>query len=90
MSLRDRLVNFLENQNLELIKELKDDTPLIGSGFLDSLALFNLATWIEQEIDSNVSLMDFDLEKEWYTISDILNFIEKHQNDNVAKRPPKH
>lgn len=89
MSLRDRLLDFLENQNLELIKGLKDDTPLIRSGFLDSLALFNLAAWIEQEIDSKVDLMEFNLEKEWDTISDILNFIEKHQNSNGGKNPPK-
>jgi len=85
MSLRDRLVEFLENQNLELIKELKDDTSLIRSGFLDSLVLFNLAVWIEGEIDSKVDLMDFDLENEWDTVSDILNFIKKHQNSKVVK-----
>lgn len=89
MSLRDRLIDFLENQNLELIKELNDETPLIRSGFLDSLALFNLATWIEQEIDSKVDLMDLDLEKEWGTISDILNFIDKNQNNNVGGNSPK-
>lgn len=89
MSLRDRLVNFLQTQNLEPMKEFTDDTPLIRSGFLDSLALFNLAAWIEQEIDSRVALMDFNLEKEWDTISDILNFIEKRQNINSGKNPPR-
>lgn len=78
MSLHDRLVTFIKELNLELNGELKDDTSLIKSGLFDSLALFNLAVWVEQEINLNLDLTAFDLVKEWDTIADVLNFIERH------------
>lgn len=49
-NLRDRLVRLLEDNNTDLDFQLKDDTSLIRSGFLDSIGLFNLALWIEKEV----------------------------------------
>lgn len=85
MSLRHHLVEIIKRSNLELNIDLKDDTSLIKSGFFDSLALFNLATWIEQEIRTPIDLTSFDLSKEWDTIADILKFIEKHRGNNIPK-----
>ena len=79
MSLHGRLAAFIEGLDVELNGELKDDTPLIESGLFDSLALLQLAVWIEQEIDPHVDLTAFDLSKEWNTMANILIFIENHR-----------
>lgn len=84
MSSRDRLVSFIEEKVKDLGKELNgelsDQTSLIKSGLFDSLALLQLALWIEEEIGSQVELTGFDLSKEWETIPDILNFIDKQRS----------
>jgi acyl carrier protein len=89
MSLHDRLLRFLEELDLELDDKLKEDTPLIKSGILDSLSLFKLAAWVEQEVGSQVDLREFNLIEEWDTIADILNFVERYgsvQKDVEIKR----
>ena len=58
--------------------ELTNDTPLITSGLLDSLALFNLAVWIENRLGSNLRLAEIDIPHEWNTLDSITAFIEKH------------
>lgn len=89
MSLHDRLLRFLEELDLELDDKLKEDTPLIKSGILDSLSLFKLAAWVEQEIGGQVDLREFNLIEEWDTIADILKFVERYgsvQQDVEVKR----
>lgn len=81
MSLHERLVGFLKELDLELNDELKEDTSLIKSGLLDSLSLFKLAAWVEQEIGGQVDLTTFNLIEEWDTIADILNFVERYGNN---------
>ena len=71
---------------MELDIDLRDDTSLIKSGFFDSLALFNLATWIEKEIKNSVDLTSFDLPKKWDTIASILRFIEERRVKNSPKK----
>lgn len=82
MSLQNRLVAFIRELDVELNCDLREDTSLIKSGLFDSLALFNLSIWIEKEIGARVDLTAFDLSKEWDTIADILNFIEKHRGSD--------
>jgi acyl carrier protein len=76
-SRRDKLIAVLKASDVELDGELKEDTPLIKSGRMDSLGLFNLAQFIESEIGRGVDITAFDLAKEWNTINDILNFIAR-------------
>lgn len=80
MSLKERLLKFVGDQDVSFDMDLSEDTPLITSGIFDSLALFNLAEWIENEIGSSIDPTAFDIRKEWNTVSDILHFIEKHRN----------
>ncbi len=89
-SLHDRLVAFIEEAAVNLNGQLREDTSLIKSGLFDSLALFNLATWIEQEIDPEVDLTGFDLSKEWDTIAAILRFIEKHKGGQTRPDTERH
>jgi acyl carrier protein len=76
-SLRNKLVAALEGGGVELNGHLKDDTPLIKSGVLDSLGLFKLALFVESEIGREVDVTAFDIATEWNTITDILKFINK-------------
>ena len=73
--LRDKLVAVIEMSEVNLEGEITDDTSLIRSGVLDSLTLFNIATFVEEEISRDVDISAFDLAKEWDSINDILNFI---------------
>ncbi len=81
MSLYDRLIAFIGRLDIELNCELNRDTSLIKSGLFDSLALFNLAAWIEREVGKQIDLTKFDLSQEWETITDILDFIHKATNE---------
>jgi len=58
---------------------LADDTSLIGSGLVDSLALFNLAAWVEREVGRPLDLTSFDLGTEWDTMASIVRFIERQR-----------
>ena len=71
----------MEELDLELDDKLKEDTPLIKSGILDSLSLFKLAAWVEQNVGIQVDLREFNLIEEWDTIADILNFVERYGNN---------
>jgi acyl carrier protein len=86
MSLQNRLIAFIRKLDIELDCELREDTSLIKSGLFDSLALFNLAIWIEKEIGAQVDPTTFDISKEWDTAADILNFVEKHRGSKEAKK----
>ena len=76
-SLREKLIVILETSNAELDGDLQGDTPLIKSGRLDSLGLFNLALFVESESGREVDITAYDLSKEWNTIDDLLNFITR-------------
>jgi acyl carrier protein len=86
MSLQDRLVAFVQQKMrdkgliLEL-KQLKEDSSIIRSGFFDSADLVDLAIWIEQEISpGDMDLGASDISKEWDTIANIVRFVEKHRS----------
>jgi acyl carrier protein len=72
--LRDELLRFLADQGVALPVE-GDAAPLLELGLLDSLALFNLALWIEERIGAPVDPTAFDLEREWASVRDILAFV---------------
>ena len=84
MSVREQLINVITGSDLELDGELNDDTSLIKSGRFDSMALFNLVLWIEGNIDSKVDFTEIDVAKEWDTIVDILDFVERHRNHGMT------
>ena len=79
MSLRERIVSLLEESGVRIEGGLRNSSSLIQSGFLDSLALLNLALWIQEEVGPQVDLTAFDLAREWDTVEDIEEFIEKHR-----------
>ena len=78
-SLRDELIAIIEDSDVEFDGGLTDHTSLIKSGKLDSLGLFNVASFIERQIGPKLDLTSFDIAREWDTIADIINFIAKHR-----------
>jgi acyl carrier protein len=81
-SLHDKLIAVLEASDVVLDGEQKEETPLIKSGKLDSLGLFNLALFVESQIGSKVDVTAFNLAKEWNTVNDILKFIARFRESS--------
>jgi acyl carrier protein len=73
-SLRDDLLAFLTDQGVDLA-DTDDAEPLIESGRLDSLALFNLVLWIEERTGVPIDPTSFDVAQRWATVRDIVAFI---------------
>jgi acyl carrier protein len=64
---------------------IDDDTPLISSALVESIALLNVALWVEEHIDAAVEITSFDLAAEWDTVAQILDFVEKHRRHDRAR-----
>ncbi len=78
-SLRDDLLAFLTDQGVEL--GLADDAePLIESGRLDSLGLFNLVLWIEERTGMPIDPTAFDVAQEWASVRDIVAFVRARES----------
>jgi acyl carrier protein len=56
-----------------------DNSSLVRSGILDSLALYQLILWIEKQIGKPVDPTQFDFASELDSITDILRFVEKNR-----------
>ena len=81
--LRSRLFSFIRGLTTETHSELDERTSLLQSGLLDSAATLQLAEWIQREVGADVDLLQFDLSKEWNTIIDIENFIQRHRRNQT-------
>lgn len=75
-ALRAELADTLAQWGVVLDSSNGDGMALISSGALDSLALFQLSTWIEEKIGHPVNPSSFDLTAEWDTPAGIIGFIE--------------
>ena len=82
MTQRDRLMGFvrekIEERDEEACKTFASDMSLLKSGLLDSLAILQLAGWIEREISAVMDLSSVNIVEEWDSVDSILNFIERH------------
>ena len=83
ISLRARLVAFIEGLDVKLSTQLSEDTSLIQSGLFDSMALVQLAEWIEREIGCPLDPMSLDLSKDWDTVPGIVNFVERRKGERA-------
>ncbi|HKU85060.1 MAG TPA: acyl carrier protein [Casimicrobiaceae bacterium] len=80
MNLRDQLLHVIGSWDLARDEALRDDTPLITSGLLDSLALFNLAAWVEDQCGGAIDPATFDVVREWNSIADVVSFVERRRS----------
>ncbi len=67
---------FLESCEVPGAAGFSDDTSLLASSVIDSLALFNLVGWIEARIGRVVDPTTIDLPGEWDSIARIVRYVE--------------
>ena len=82
--LRGGLTRFLLDTGRVTQASLDAGSPLITSGLIDSVTLFNLALWIEEAIGRPVNLAYIDLPGDWDSVDLILGFIEQQQGGAQA------
>lgn len=78
---REALIEFLGSRALMLPPDWNDDTRLIHSGILDSLALFELILWLEERLGHPVDPTRFELTEELDTVRDILRFLQRRRGE---------
>jgi acyl carrier protein len=78
-SLQDELITALSGWNAALAGTIRHDTPLLTSGRLDSLALFQLLAWIEQQTGQFVDATAIDMPAQWDTVDMIVGFVERQR-----------
>ena len=79
MSVRSRLQTTLTRILAEAgaSGELSDSTSLMRSGLVDSTGLVELAEFVEREVRNPLDLSTVNLEQDWDTMDDIVQFIER-------------
>jgi acyl carrier protein len=60
------------------------DSALMSSGLLDSLALFHLTLWIEEEIGRPLDLFSLDLVRQWDTPALIAAYVEQERRQRAG------
>jgi acyl carrier protein len=70
-----RVVAFINGPDCTIEANVGSDSSLIRSGLLDSLALFQLSLWIENEVGAPIDPDEIDLAEQWDTPADIARFI---------------
>jgi acyl carrier protein len=87
MTVREELIDFIRHCGLQGFDEIAGDTPLISSGLLDSLALFNLVTWVEERIGAPLDVTTLDLTAEWGTVDELAQFVETRAGAGAPAAP---
>lgn len=86
--LRRELRVFLESCELPGAAGISDETSLLASGQLDSLALFNLVAWIEARTGHAVDPTTVSLPGDWDSIEHIVRYVERSTSaDSSAPTP---
>ena len=87
MTVREELIDFIEHCGLQGLGEITGETALITSGLLDSLALFNLVTWVEERIGMPLDLTTLDLTAQWGTVDELAQFVETRAGTGAPATP---
>jgi acyl carrier protein len=61
------------------LADIARDTPLLTSGRLDSVALFQLLLWIEGRIGRPIDVTSIDMPARWDTVDMIVAFVEEEK-----------
>jgi acyl carrier protein len=84
-ALRQRLMRFLIDSGRVTQGDLDANSPLITSELIDSVTLFELALWIEEEIGRPLDLTQLALPSGWDTVDRIIAFVEQTQDGHHAR-----
>ncbi len=83
MALRDDLLKTLAGWRLRA--PVTDETPLVTSGLLDSVALFNLLLWVEEQTGQPLDPTRIDIREELNTITSVLNLVARLQQEAAGR-----
>jgi len=75
----DELIAAFGVWNANLAGQIRRDTPLLTSGMLDSLALFQLLVWMEQKVGRPIDATAIDMPATWDTVDMIVAFVERER-----------
>lgn len=81
-AVRVRLIALLRDSMQQPEALIGDEEPLITSGRLNSVALLDLAMWIERELGRPLEMHRLDLPEVWDSIARILRFLEMHRDQS--------
>lgn len=84
-ALRQRLMGFLIDSGRVTQEDLDANSPLITSELIDSVTLFELAIWVEDQIGRPLDLTQLALPDGWDTVDRIIAFIEQKQDGQPAR-----
>ena len=62
----------------EIESEVDLGTSLLRSELLDSLALLEIASWVDDEMSGSLDLENTNLREQWDSPAEILAFIDRH------------
>jgi acyl carrier protein len=76
MAMHDELITAFASWSPALANDVARDTPLLTSGRLDSMALFQLLLWIEARVGRVIDVTAIDMASQWNTVDMIVAFVE--------------
>lgn len=79
MALHEELMAAFATWSPALAQDVARDTPLLTSGRLDSLALFQLLLWIEGKIGRPIDVTAIDMPAQWNTVDMIVAYVEREK-----------
>ena len=74
---RAELIALLSETVPDIDDTLGANEPLVSSGRVNSLALFRLALWIEEQTSQPIDFTRIDIGEAWDTTDRILDFLER-------------
>jgi acyl carrier protein len=75
-SAHDELIAAFATWSPSLAQDIARDTPLLTSGRLDSVAVFQLLLWIEERVGHSIDVTTIDMPSRWDTVNDIVAFVD--------------
>ncbi len=75
----DELIAAFATWSPALVDNVARDTPLLTSGRLDSMAVFQLLMWVEARVGHTLDVTTIDMPARWNSVNDIIAFVEKER-----------
>jgi len=75
----DELIAAFATWSPALAQDVARDTPLLSTGRLDSMAVFQLLLWIEAHAGHSIDVTAVDMPSQWNTVNDIIAFVERER-----------
>ena len=65
-------------EEAEIDEEIDESTSLLESELLDSLALLEIASWVDDELSGALDLESLDIRATFDSVADILAFVDRN------------